>query len=74
MRGNGEQAKPRTLLVMGASRVMLALRHGQWVAVWTVHGFVGGICDPFILDTVGAFVQELAVAVGAVIPIPFEAH
>ena len=30
MRGSSNQAKPRTLLVTGASRVMLALQHGQW--------------------------------------------
>ena len=73
MRGNGNQAKPRTLLVMGASGVMLVLRHRQWVAVWKVHGFVEHICDHCILNT-EAFVPRPAVAEGAVIPILLEAH
>jgi len=42
--------------------------------IWAAHCFVGGISDPWILNTVRTFVQELAVVEGAVIPVPFEVH
>lgn len=44
------------------------------LTIWAAHCFVGGIGGPRVLNTVRAFVWELAVAEGAVIPIPFEAH